>query len=101
VLVPVLLYKNIQHLAVLIDCAPQRVALSVNRDQQFVEMPRITKSPLAMPQLSRNLLPKFPTPLADHIIAHGDPTLGQKFFNVPEAEAEAVVKPYDIGNDLR
>jgi len=34
-------------------------------------------------------------------IAEGDPTLGPELFDVPEAEAEAMIKPDGIGNDLR
>ena len=100
-LVPTLLDKDIQHLAILIDRAPQIVALSVHRDKHFVEMPRVPRSPLAMPQLPRKLLPKFPTPLADRLVADGDPTLGPELFDLPEAEVEAMIKPDGIGNDLR
>jgi len=35
------------------------------------------------------------------LIAEGDPTLGPELFDVPEAEAEAMIKPDGIGNDLR
>jgi hypothetical protein len=37
----------------------------------------------------------------DRLIADGDPTLGPELFDVPEAEAEAMIKPDGIGNDLR
>jgi len=80
-LIPALLDKDIQHVSILIDRAPQIMALSVNCDKHFVEMPRVPQPPLAMPQLSRKLLTKLQTPLADRLIAHCDPTLGQQLFN--------------------
>jgi hypothetical protein len=100
-LVPALLDQDIQHLAILIDCTPQIVALAINRDKHFVEIPRVTQPPLAVTQLLGEGRPEFQTPLTDRLVADGDPTLGQQFFHVPKAEAKTVIKPDGIGNDLR
>jgi len=48
-LIPVLLYENIKHVTILVHCPPEVVTLPLNRDKDFVEMPRVTASPLAMP----------------------------------------------------
>jgi hypothetical protein len=96
-----LLDENIQHVSVLVDGTPKIVTLALTRDKALVEVLRVTQPSSAMPQLSRKLLTKLQTPLADRLGADGYPTLGPPLFTVPEAEAKAGVKPDGRRNDLR
>ena len=45
-------------------------------------------------------LPKLPTPLADSFVGHDDPTGKQQFFNIVIAEADAVVQPDTMTDNL-
>ena len=36
----------------------------------------------------------------DRLIAHEDPTRGQQFFDISEAETETVIPPHGMANDL-
>jgi hypothetical protein len=50
-LIPVRLDENIKHVTVLVYCPPQVITLLLNRDKDFVEIPYVAESSLAIPQL--------------------------------------------------
>jgi hypothetical protein len=62
----------------------------------------LLRGPLVPPatELIRVLLPKLAAPLADGLIRDDDPTAEQQLFDVPIAEAEAVIQPYAMTDDL-
>jgi hypothetical protein len=45
--------------------------------------------------------PKLLTPLANGFVGHGDSTFGEEFFDFTETEAEAVIQPHGVTDDLR
>ena len=45
------LNENIQHVTVLVHCTPQIVTFPLDGDKDFVEMPGVAASALAIPQL--------------------------------------------------
>ena len=47
------------------------------------------------------LATELPAPLADCLIGDDDASLGQQIFDIAEAEAEAIVEPYDVADDQR
>ena len=46
-------------------------------------------------------LAKLQTPLADRLIADGYAAFGQQFFDLPKAQAKAVVQPHGVTDDFR
>jgi hypothetical protein len=95
-LVPPLLDKDIQHLAVLIHGPPQIVTLPSDGDKDLIHIPRVPWTPLAMTQLLGERRPEFQAPLTDCFVADGYPPLGQQLFNIPEAETKAMVEPDSV-----
>jgi hypothetical protein len=55
---------------------------------------------MSAPQLICILLSKFPTPLPDNLIGHDDIADEEKFLHIAAAQAEAVVEPDSVANDL-
>ena len=46
------------------------------------------------------LLPEFQTPLPDGFVGHDDPMGEQHLFDIPVAQAEAVIQPDTMTDDL-
>jgi hypothetical protein len=99
--VPPLLHQNIQRLSILIDRAPQIMAVSIKRDKPLVDVPRIAQSPSAIPELLGKGGTKFQAPLAHGFITDRHAALGQELFDIAKAEAETRIAPHGIRNDLR
>ena len=99
--VPTRLDENVDHITVLIDRAPQILALSVDRDEEFVQMPRVAESALTTLQAARVLDSEFHRPLSDRFIGHVDTALNEHFFDFPEAETESIVESNGVADDFR
>src|SRR5262249_60751000 len=72
------LYQDIEHVIVLIHGAPQIMALTMNRQEDFIEVPLITWLGASTLQLIGIVLPKLQTPLADGLVRHLDAALKQE-----------------------
>ena len=44
---------------------------------------------------------EFPAPLPDGFVRNNDSTFCQKIFNITEAQAEAMIDPYGVADDVR
>ena len=99
--VPMGLYKDVNHVTVLIHRAPQILALTVDRHEDFVQEPRISESTLSSLQLPRVVGAELPAPLPHGFIGHDDSSFGQQILNIPEAHAVSVVEPDRMADDLR
>jgi len=95
------LKENIDHVAVLVDCTPKIVPATTDAYEQFVQVPGVTKTPLATFQVSGVLWPKLEAPLADGFVGDRDSPLGQEIFDIAEAQTEAVVEPHGVADDRR
>ena len=40
------------------------------------------------------------TPQSDRLLGHGEAALGEKVFDIPEAEGEPIIKPHGVTDDL-
>jgi hypothetical protein len=76
------------------------MTLAVDADEDFVEKPVIARSSLAAAQGLGVGAAELETPLPDRLVADRDSTLGQEVLNVPEAQAETMVEPHGMGDDL-
>lgn len=71
-LVPPTLHQDIEDVPLLIDRSPEIVSLAVNREKDFIQMPRVTWLGAPATQLVRVGLTKLAPPLANRFIRHED-----------------------------
>jgi len=95
------LNKNIDHVSVLVNGAPEILPLTLDIHEEFIQMPNVTQSALSSPEPSGIFGPELPTPLPDGLAADCDPALCQEVFNISQAQAESVVAPNGMAYDLR
>ena len=95
-----LLYKDIENNAVLINRAPKIMLHTLNTNKHLIEMPLIAWSWPAAAQAVGKAFAKFLAPTPHSLIGYNDAPLSQKQFNVAEAEAERVVQPDSLADDL-
>ena len=95
-----LLYQNIQHVTILIDCSPKILVLPVDRNEYFVHVPGVTTGSLLVPYLISVSPTKFQAPLAHRLIGDHDTSSCENFFDIAEAQCKAEVQSHRIADDL-
>ena len=98
--VPTGLYEDVDQVTVLIHRAPEILALTVDRHEDFVQEPRISESTLSSLQLPSVVGAELPAPLASGFVGHDDASFGQQILNIPEAQAVSVVEPDGMADDV-
>ena len=66
--VPTGLSEDVDQVTVLIHRAPEILALTVDRHEDFVQEPRISESTLSSPQLASVVGAELPAPLANDFV---------------------------------
>ena len=99
--VPTRLDKEVDQVTVLIHCAPEILALPVDRHEDFVQKPRISESPLSTFQPPRVVGAELPAPLPHGFVRHDDAPLGKEILDIPEAQAVSVIQPDGVADDFR
>ena len=92
--------EDVENVAVFVHGAPQVLLLPLDVHEQLVEMPRIPLSTARAAQPPRIDGTESPTPLADSFVGDGDAALGEQILHIPEAEAEAVVEPDGVTDNV-
>jgi hypothetical protein len=59
------LHENINHVAILVDSSPQILPLTLDRHEQFVQVPHAAQASLSSPERPGVFDTKLPTPLSD------------------------------------
>ena len=95
------LQENIDDITVLIHGTPKILLLAVDSDEEFVQIPGITEASLFLLETSGIVGSEFPAPSPDGFVRNDDSAFGQKIFNVPEAQTEAMIDPYSVADDFR
>ena len=93
--------EDVDQVTVLVDRTPQLLALTVDRDEDFVQEPRIAESTLTSLQLPSVVWAEFPAPLPNGFVRHDDAPFGQQILDVPEAQTVSVVQPHGVADDVR
>ena len=99
--VPTGLDKEVDQVTVLIHRAPEILALTVNRDEDFVQKPRIAESALSALQPPGVVGAELPAPLPNGFVRHDEASLGKEILDIPEAQAVSVVQPDGVADDYR
>jgi hypothetical protein len=95
------LNKNIDHVSVLVNGAPETLPLTPDIHEKLIQMPNVTQSALSSPESPGIFGSELPTPLSDGLVADYDPALCQEVCNISEAQAESVVELNPMAYDLR
>jgi hypothetical protein len=92
--------EDVHHVAVLIDGAPEIVLLTLNGYEELIQVPRVAQPTLS--PLERAGVPgtELQAPQSDGLVSNHDPPLCQEIFDITEAQAEAVVEPNGVADDL-
>ena len=80
---------------------PQILALTVDRDEDFVQKPRISESTLTSLQPPGAIGAELPAPLPNSFVRHDDAAFGQQILDIPEAQAVSVIQPDGVADDFR
>ena len=94
-------HYEVDQVAVLVHGAPEILALTVDRDEDFVQEPRIAESTLSALQPPGVVGAKLPAPLSNGFVRHDDASLGQQILDIPEAQTVSVVQPHGVADDFR
>jgi hypothetical protein len=99
-LVAAALHQDIEHRPVLIHGPPEIMALPIDREEHFIQVPLVTRLRASASELIGIRLAEFPTPLTGRLIGDDDPAREQQFFDIAVAEAEPEIEPYRVADDL-
>ena len=94
------LNQDVDHVAVWIHGTPEILLLAVDSNEDLVQVPHIAEATLTPLQLSGIVGTEFLTPQPNRLIRDDDSSFGQKILDISEAQAEAMVKPHGIADDL-
>ena len=98
--VPTGLYEDVDQITILIHRAPEILALTVDRHEDFIQEPRISESTLSALQLPSVVGAEFSAPLPNGFVRHDDSSFGKQILNIPEAHAVSVVEPDGMADDF-
>jgi hypothetical protein len=94
------LHPDVEHNAILIDGAPEIVLHALDPDEDFVHVPLVAWSRPPASQAISETRGKFLTPASHRLVGDDDATLSQEQFNISQAEADHVVQPHRVADDL-
>jgi hypothetical protein len=94
------LHQDIEHIALFSYCPPQIVTLTVDGEEDLVQVPFGSGPGPTAPQLIGIGLPELVTPLADRFIHHGDTTVEQQLFDIAITQTESEVEPHSLADNL-
>ena len=83
--------QNIDHVSILIDGPPKIEALTLDGDEEFIDMPGVAESALFPTQSAGIGRSEFLTPVSDRFIGDKDSSLREQVFYVSKAQGEPVV----------
>ena len=94
------LYQDVDHVPVLVDGPPQVLLPALNPHEQLIEIPRVALPATPAPQPSSVLEPEGQAPLPDCLVRDRDSALGEEILDVSETEAESMIQPHCVTDDL-
>jgi hypothetical protein len=94
------LSENVEHNTVLIHGTPKIMLYSADPDEHLIEIPLIPRSWPPAAQAVGKAPAEFLAPATNGLVGDDDTPLGQKELNVPEAEAEHVIQPNRMADDV-
>jgi hypothetical protein len=93
-------HQYVENITVLIHCSPEIHLLSLDLDEDLIDVPDVAQSTLLPSQRPSVLRSELPTPEADGFVRNDDATFGQQILNIAETQCESVVQPDGVADDL-
>ena len=93
--------QNIDHVSILIDGPPKIEALTLDGDEEFINVPDVAESSLFPTQSSGVGRSEFLTPIADRFVGDKGSSLCKQVFYVSKAQGEPMVQPNGVTDDFR
>ena len=98
--IPVRLHEDFQDVTVLVDLAPQILSASLDRDEHLVKIPGVSHPTAAAPQPPRVDRTEPLAPLPNSLVGDRHASLREEIFDIAEAEAEPMVEPDRVADDV-
>jgi hypothetical protein len=95
------LKQNVDDVAILIHGTPKVLLLAVDSHEKFIDMPAIAETPLPLPKTPCKVSRKLLTATSNGFVGDCDAAFGKKIFNISEAQAEAMIDPHGVTDNLR
>jgi hypothetical protein len=95
-----ILHQNVEYHPVLVDRAPQIVQHTADADEHLIQVPGIAGLRSSPAQPPREIGTEVQAPMSDALVCHDDASFGQDQLDVAQAEAEYVIPPDGIADDL-
>lgn len=95
------LHQDVQYDAVLIDSAPEIAHLTLDADENLIQMPLVTRPRSPATKAVRKAGAEFQTPSTDALTGDDDATFSQQQLHVPLTDAELVITPHRVNDELR
>ena len=92
--------QNFDHVSILIDGPPQIAALSMDGDEEFIDVPDAAESSLFPTQGSRVGWSEFLTPVSYRFVGDKHSSLRKQVFYVSKAQGEPMLQPYGMTDGL-
>jgi hypothetical protein len=87
------LNEDVEHNAILIDGAPEVMPHALDSDEDFVHVPLVPWPRPAAAQAVGETRTEFLAPASYRLVGDDNTALSQEQLNIPQAEADHVVKP--------
>jgi hypothetical protein len=94
------LNEDVEHNAILIDGTPEIALHASDSDEDLVHVPLVPWPRPAAAQAVSETRAEFLAPASYRLVGDHDAGLSQEQLNVPQAEAEHVVEPDGVADDL-
>src|SRR5208283_2424549 len=95
-----LLNEDVEHNAVLVHGAPKVTLHALDPDEHLVHVPLVAGSWPPAAQAVSKALAEFLAPAPNGLIGDDDATFSQEQLSIPQAEAEHMVQPDSMADDL-
>ena len=99
-LVETRLNQDIDHLAILIDAAPEILPLTLDSDEHLIQVQTVAQATLAPLEGPGLVGTELHPPLADCFAGNCEAALREEVLNVSKAETKAVVEPDGMADDF-
>ena len=96
-----LLNENIKDNTVLIHSAPKIALSTLDPNEHFIEVPFVARLGSKAAQTASKALAEFLTPASHCLVGDYDATFCQDQLNIPQAEAERMIEPYRMADNIR
>ena len=94
------LNEDVEHNAILIDRAPKVVLHALDPDEHLIEVPLVSWPRPAAAQAIGEIRAEFLAPPSHRLVGDDNASFSQDQLHIAQAEAEYVVQPHGMADDL-